>query len=635
MRNLFFQPKVLLPVALLLLALAAVGCSESSKSSGVIPWSDDGTAPNNPSWKIDVPFVVAKAGQNFYTVTLDWNPVTTNKFDEPKKNIVGYYVFRRREGAAEKKVATTTDDHYIDKDVELVEGERYIYTIVAFDNLLRQSAPSAPQLVRLEPTVGKVPMSPSNLFFSPGSQSTLSWGKGDIIISWDPPTKNMNGSLLDDLMEFEIARHEGNLAQYTTIAKVPAGKNLFIDSNLNLGTYYYRVRAVNKDYTASQWIDGSLTLTGRTDDIAPGMITNLTASGDAKVVLTWRLPLTDVNFYSLDIYGVKVYRKKLDSADPYVLVKVLPPNTTWTDLTVDIDSYYQYSVTAFDLSGNESAKSRPATNRVGVTFPDTPGGFAATLFVGRVVLSWAAVPGAYSYVVYRSEHRDGIYVRLGETTGNIYTDSVNSTKNYYYKVAAKDGNGREGSPTHHVLALAELTVRRFEAEGHINMIGRGFNAINAPFDIEVDVLSYPYEQNAFLLFSPISPSAGERVDGNPLPNLDSDAVGTGTGDGDWFEFSEWFPNPVGGLFSGTSYQAELWSMRTGDSGIYQVWINGVQAIGAWDNYSTRLDLQPTRVSFTVSSIIASGQQVPFRFVCMAKNPDSIDYKLYLDKIVIR
>lgn len=635
MRKLVTNWKALLPALFFFLVLAAMGCNESSKSSGVIPWSDDGVEPNNPTWKVDVPYIVQKSGQNFYQVTLDWNPVTTNKYDEPKKNIVGYYIYRRREGAAEKKVATSTDDHFVDKDVELIEGERYIYTVVAFDNLLRQSAASAPQLVRLEPTTGQVPMPPSNLFFSPGSQSTLSLGKGEVIISWDPPTKNTDGAILDDLIEFEIARHEGSINDYTTIAKVPAGKNLFIDSNLNLGTYYYRVRAIDKDYNSSQWIDGSFTLTGVVDNIAPGMITNLSANGDARVVLLWSLPLTDVDFKSLDIYGVKVYRKVLDSADPYMLVKVLAPNTTWTDYTVDIDTYYQYALTAFDLSGNESAKSRPATNRVGVTFPDTPGGLAATLFVGKVVLSWGAVPGATSYVVYRSEFRDGIYVRLGETTGNIYTDSVGSTKNYYYKIAAKDANGREGSPTNYVLAIADLTTRKFEAEGHYGQIGRGYNAINAPFDLEVDVLSYPYEQNAFLLFSPISASAGEVVDGNPLPNLDSDAVATGTGDGDWFEFSEWFPNPVGGLFSGTSYQAEIWSLRTGDSGIYSVWVNGVQAIGAWDNYSTRLDIVSTRVTFTVSSIVAAGQQVPFRFVCLAKNPDSIDYKLYLDKIVVR
>nr|HPG59290.1 hypothetical protein [Candidatus Wallbacteria bacterium] len=87
------------------------GCTESKNSSSVIPWSDDGVEPNNPTWKIDTPFVVQKMTEQFYQVTLDWNPVTTNKYDQAKKNIVGFYIFRRREGGADKKIATTTDDY--------------------------------------------------------------------------------------------------------------------------------------------------------------------------------------------------------------------------------------------------------------------------------------------------------------------------------------------------------------------------------------------------------------------------------------------------------------------------------------------------------------------------------------------
>ncbi len=91
-----------------------VGCTQStnnSSSSSVIPWSDDGVEPNNPTWKIDTPYVVQKLTEQFYQVTLDWNRVSTNKYEQVKKNIVGYNIFRRRDGGANKRVARTTTDH--------------------------------------------------------------------------------------------------------------------------------------------------------------------------------------------------------------------------------------------------------------------------------------------------------------------------------------------------------------------------------------------------------------------------------------------------------------------------------------------------------------------------------------------
>jgi len=609
-----------------------VGCTQStnnsSSSSSVIPWSDDGVEPNNPTWKIDTPYVVQKLTEQFYQVTLDWNPVTTNKYDQVKKNIVGYYIFRRREGGADKKVATTTDDNYVDKSAELIDGEKFIYTVVAFDNLLRQSAPSAPQIIRLQPTTGSVPKPPMNVFFAPSRQTVFGSDRGAIIVSWDPPKQNTDGSTLDDLKEFEIERHSGNVNVWQSIAKVPSGINVFSDSNLVMGTYYYRVRAIDKMGNYSQYVDGSYTLMGKMDNIPPGTPSNLIASGDAQVLLTWVKPEKDADGKSLDLAGFKVYRKRLDVDETYQLVKVLPPDTMWTDTEVNMDTYYQYSIASFDNSGNESRMSKPATNKVGIDFPDTPAGLTVRMqALGQVRIVWQPVVGAVSYRIYRSEFSDGVYAQIGQPLSTEFTNSITVGKTYYYKVCAVSSTGREGSYTNYVTVSGDVAYRTLEAERHILDIVRGSTAINAPFKLEVRTLQFPFDADSYLFFGPIDDEHGESITGTPFPNVDSAACGTGTGDGDWIEFKQFFP--VG------AYNLDIWALRTGDSGTFKIVINGLDR-GDYDFYTSgTIELAPFTTNLTVTNLIGTGVDVAFRFICMKKNASSTNYNLYMDKIVIK
>ena len=598
------------------------GCTESKNTSSVIPWSDDGVEPNNPTWKIDTPYVVQKMTEQFYQVTLDWNPVTTNKYDQAKKNIVGYYIFRRREGGADKKIATTTDDYYIDKSSELIEGEKFVYTVVAFDNMLRQSAPSAPQTLRLEATAGSIPKPPANVYFAPARQTVFGMDRGSIIVSWDPPTQNTDGSPLDDLKEFEIERHSGNINEWQSIAKIPHGMNVFTDSNLVMGVYYYRVRCIDKQGNYSQYIDGSYTLMGKKDSIPPGTPTNLIVSGDAQIVLTWTKPDKDADGKSLDIAGIKIYRKRLDVDEVYRLVKVIPPDTTWTDVDVSMDSYYQYAISSFDDSGNESRMSKPATNKVGVDFPDTPAGLIVRMqALGQVRLVWQPVVGAVSYRVYRSEFSDGVYAQIGQPLAYEFTNTITVGKTYFYKVSAVNSTGREGSLTNYVTVSGDVAYRTMEAERHILDVIRGTTAINAPWKLEVRTLQFPFDGNSFLFFGPVDDENGESITGSPAPNQDATAVG------DWFEIKQFFPDGV--------YNIDIWALRTGDSGTYQLTILSENR-GNYDFFTSgTVELAPFPTNLRVSNLLGSGSDVAFRFTCLNKNSSSSNYNLYLDKIVIK
>ena len=624
-------------LALFIIAIiAATGCTGSKNStSPVQQLADEEIEPNNPTWKIDEPYLIKKVSEKLYQVTLHWNQVTTNKNGQANKIVAGYYVFRGQEGGSpDVKIATTTDDNYIDKSSELVEGKKFVYTVVAFDNMLRESPRSGPQVIMLQPAAGKVPKSPENIYFAPAMQSVFGSDHGSIIVSWDQPTQNTDGSALDNLLEFEIERHTENVKEWQSIAKVPAAINVFSDSNLVMGSYYYRIRATNKLRNYSQYVDGSYTLTGKSDNVSPGIPTGLDASGDAQILLTWVKPDRDSDMHKLDIAGFKIYRKKLDAKEDYELVKVIPADIMCTDNNVNRNEYYQYVVSAFDNSGNESGMSKPASNKSKIEFPETPNNVYANVrkVGGDVSLKWDAVPGAASYKVYRSEISDGFYELVGQPTLTEFTNSMLMNKTFYYKVSAVDSMKREGSMTSYVTVSGDATYTSLEAESFIQDIRSDLNtciAYPALFKLEARALQYPADSSSLLFFGPIDDERGEVASQFPVPNQAPRAVG------DWFEISAYAPyvTDTSGFFVNytTPYNIDIWALCSSDSGIYSIVVNGT-VMGSFDFFTSGpATLSPYRIIVNASNTTS---EFKIAFICQGKNAYSKNYNLYLDKFVM-
>lgn len=93
------------------------------------------------------------------------------------------------------------------------------------------------------------------------------------------------------------------------------------------------------------------------DDVAPSAPTNLTAEVDivGNVNLSWTAPDDE------DLSSFTVYRSTYSNTDSEAIGSVT--STVFTDTTTESGVTYHYTVTALDISGNESAKS----NEVSVT----------------------------------------------------------------------------------------------------------------------------------------------------------------------------------------------------------------------------------------------------------------------------
>ncbi len=618
--------------SILLIFLASAfsfGCA--AKNSETTPAGqllvDDGYIPDSPKWDKNSPIAIQKLNENVYQVILDWDIVTVNNEDNTKKNIIGYNIYRRKESAIEKKIATLASDqhYYIDKSPELIEGEKFIYTITAFDNMLRESTGSDPQMAIIQPEKKTIPKSPSRMFFAPGSSIAFGNDRGDIIISWDAPMENIDNSPASDINEYEIESHSHSQTTWKQIAKIPGDKNIFIDSNLTQGTYFYRIRAKNSSGNYSQYVDGNFSIFGKLDNSSPGPVTNLEVwYQKGKNYLRWQNPVKDADGKTLDFIGIKVYRKIKDSSEPFTLVKILPPDISYTDFNIDMDSYYIYTVTTFDVSGNESIMSRPASSEPEITYLETPKNLFASLSKNSTLtLNWESVPGAKTYNVYKSQFENGIYTKSGDTALNSYIMSIPYGNVYYYKVTAASENGVESSPSKCIQIVGNILNKTIECESYLNDISKGVNAVTRPFALEVRVIDYSdiNQQGNYLWFSPISKEDGESVRGVPISGKDTDAVD------DYIEINQFMSTGI--------YKCDIWIKKSDDSGIYQIEVGG-KKYGPLDCYSNNnYDIMKLPVSFVVDDDATyHGKNMTFRFTCLGKTENSSDYVINLDKIVV-
>ena len=154
----------------------------------------------------------------------------------------------------------------------------------------------------------------------------------------------------------------------------------------------------------------------------------ITQVSETQVNLFWN-PSSD----NVAVTGYKIYR------DGNQLTSVT--TTSYADRTVIFGRTYQYTVSAFDKAGNESAKSTLFSVTIkDLTRPSVPTGLKAKAFSStRVDLAWNASSDNVGVVGYRV-YRNTKLIKV--TTARTYRDAkVSAGRTYSYQVAAYDAAG--------------------------------------------------------------------------------------------------------------------------------------------------------------------------------------------------
>jgi fibronectin type 3 domain-containing protein len=297
--------------------------------------------------------------------------------------------------------ATNSYDDPVD-GVNVILGKTYYYYIQAH---FPDSAIGYPSL-EASSTPDTDPAAPSNLIVlkDPTRAPALYWSA----------PKNFN--------RFNIYRSSSFGGPYVFVGSTPTNVNInsFIDSSAPTGLWYYQVRA--------QWGSFETAPVTSSPPYRHGFPSFVTATpGAANIALSWTAVSGAVNY--------RVYRATTSKGTTTLLGS--PATNSFTDSTALASTGYFYTVdavfadtTAGEMSAEVSAMRTGSTVPTGLTVTSTTS--------SSISLTWAKVPGASQYKVYKSGSIGGVYTLVSTVSTNtaLAASGMLSGVTYYLKVAS-------------------------------------------------------------------------------------------------------------------------------------------------------------------------------------------------------
>lgn len=277
------------------------------------------------------------------TVTLSWAPV-----NEP--DLKGYLIFRGESRTSmvrltPKPLAPSAAPSWEDTGWQgqgLPSGHSLVYAVAAIDTSFNEGAPAFIE-VQIPDTA------PPRAAFSLSARSS---SDGRVLLSWQP-------SLSRSIVVHRIQRASGSA--FVSVAEVPVGTATWVDATVHAGaTYTYRVIEVNGSGVESA--PSPTAVITVTSSIPPAPPSGLAAVMTPKgVSLDWKAS------GSTDVRGYVVYRAPYKGAQFARVTQTPVTASPWLDPRGTKD--FVYAVSAFDASGNESARAT-----TGVSVPSEKGG---------------------------------------------------------------------------------------------------------------------------------------------------------------------------------------------------------------------------------------------------------------------
>ena len=327
---------------------------------------------------------------------LTWNAVS---------GATSYRVFRSESrGTGYSLLGTTTATSYTNTGAAV--GKTYYYRVKAvnsvgtsgYSNIVSGKAKTA------------APAAPS---VTAGNSST-----GKPQLTW----KAVSGAV-----KYEVYRSTRQNSGYSLLGTTSSTS--YVNTGAAAGkTYYYRVKAVNRDGMASAY---SNIVSGKAKAAVPAA-PSVTAgnSSTGKPRLTWKAVSGAVSY--------RIYRSE-SRGTGYSLLGTTS-STSYTNTGAKAGKTYYYRVKAVNRDGMASAYSNIVSGKA--TLPAPVLNIGLSVSSGKPMLAWDAVPGATSYRIYRSTSRGTGYSLLATTTStsHVNTSAAKGTT-YYYRVKACNAAG--------------------------------------------------------------------------------------------------------------------------------------------------------------------------------------------------
>ncbi|NVJ61611.1 MAG: endonuclease [Gammaproteobacteria bacterium] len=285
--------------------------------------------------------------------TIDGVSVTLSWTQNNESDIAGYHIYRTQNGGSTFYRISNELVTGASFNENLDYQQSFQYKITSIDNSANESGYSNTVNV----VIGDEPDTNP-----PAAPQGLSGDATDTTVTLD-----WNNNSESDLSGYRVYRSDDNGATYDLLNEQIIQTSNFVDDGLTPETdYRYRVSAVDGFGNESTFANLTISTTSEPDTTAPDAPTSLNATAsNSNVSLTW-----SANAES-DLAGYNIYRS-VNGGSTIKLNGSLVVSTSYIDNTVSAGNQYAYTVTAMDLSDNESNSSSAAT--VSIAPDDSTGG---------------------------------------------------------------------------------------------------------------------------------------------------------------------------------------------------------------------------------------------------------------------
>ena len=327
---------------------------------------------------------------------LTWNAVS---------GATSYRVFRSESrGTGYSLLGTTTATSYTNTGAAV--GKTYYYRVKAvnsvgtsgYSNIVSGKAKTA------------APAAPS---VTAGNSST-----GKPQLTW----KAVSGAV-----KYEVYRSTRQNSGYSLLGTTTSTS--YVNTGASTGTtYYYRVKAVNRNGMASGYSNIVSCKAKAAAPAAPSVTAGNSSTGKPR--LTWKAVSGAVSY--------RIYRSE-SRGTGYSLLGTTS-STSYVNTGAAAGKTYYYRVKAVNRDGMASGYSNIVSGKA--TLPAPVLNIGLSVSSGKPMLAWDAVPGATSYRIYRSTSRGTGYSLLATTTSTSYVNtSAAKGTTYYYRVKACNAAG--------------------------------------------------------------------------------------------------------------------------------------------------------------------------------------------------
>lgn len=235
---------------------------------------------------------------------------------------------------------------------------------------------------------------------------------GKIVVKWN----SVPGA--DSYEVWRATTKNGTYSKISTTSKLS-----LTNSSATIGeTYYYKVKSISSDPDLEESVLSSA-VSGIYKCARP--VITVTNASTGKITVKWS-----------EIKGASKYYVYRATSKSGTYSKVATVTTTsYTDSGGTLGKTYYYKVKAISESGSDSNSSYSTVMSATKRLPKPT--VKISLSSNKPKLSWSAVDGATSYIIYRSTSKSGTYTKFGTTTKTSYVNSSASKgTTYYYKVVA-------------------------------------------------------------------------------------------------------------------------------------------------------------------------------------------------------